>query len=108
VTSRKGAFAGPVDDALQELGLRREVVVIAPGFPDAMNIARRSDLVALLPSFCLSGADLPAQGLQAFELPVRTPELMVAAMWHPRLDADPAHRWLRETVIAACRSATPR
>jgi DNA-binding transcriptional LysR family regulator len=33
------------------------------------------------------------------------PEIAISAMWHPRLDAEPAHRWLRETIIAVCKSA---
>ncbi len=49
VASRRGAFTGPVDDALRELGLRRDVVAVVPGFPDAIRIARRSDLIALVP-----------------------------------------------------------
>lgn len=32
-----------------------------------------------------------------------TEPLTVSQMWHPRLDADPAHRWLRGVVRAACR-----
>jgi len=28
-------------------------------------------------------------------------------MWHPRMDADPAHRWLRDTVLAVCYAAAP-
>ncbi len=32
VASRRGAFTGPVDDALTELGLKREVVAVVPGF----------------------------------------------------------------------------
>jgi DNA-binding transcriptional LysR family regulator len=36
VTSRKGEFTGPVDDALAELGLQRTTSVVEPGFPDAM------------------------------------------------------------------------
>jgi DNA-binding transcriptional LysR family regulator len=110
--SRKGEFAGPVDDALKELGLLRRVSVVVPGFPDAMRIARRSDLVALVPRSCL-GNDLTndqaaTAGLQSFELPVRTPEIVISAMWHPRMDADPAHRWLRDTVVSVCRTAYPR
>jgi len=31
----------------------------------------------------------------------------VSAIWHPRMDADPAHRWLRETVIGICRKMVP-
>jgi DNA-binding transcriptional LysR family regulator len=107
VSSRRGASEGPVDAALRALGLARRVVVIAPGFPDAINIARRSDLVALVPRACFDGLDGMTDGLTAFELPVRTPPLEIAVMWHPRLDGDPAHRWLRDTVITACLRARP-
>lgn len=106
VASRKGEFRGPVDDALEELGLQRTVSVVVPGFPDAMRIARHSDLVALVPRSCLGKANDQAAttGLQSFELPVRTPEIVISAMWHPRVDADPAHRWLRDTVVSVCRT----
>jgi DNA-binding transcriptional LysR family regulator len=104
VASRRGAFAGPVDDALRELGLRREVVVVVPGFPDAMRIARHTDLAALIPRSCLRTrpaiTDPIERGLAGFDLPVRTPQIVISAMWHPRMDADPAHRWLRDTVMA--------
>jgi DNA-binding transcriptional LysR family regulator len=78
-----------------------------------MHIARRSDFVALVPRSCLGNSlendKAAAAGLQSFELPVRTPEIVISAMWHPRLDADPAHRWLRDTVVVSlCRPANPR
>jgi hypothetical protein len=28
-------------------------------------------------------------------------------MWHPRAEADPAHRWLRELMVVACRERMP-
>ena len=102
VTSRRGASKGPVDDALHELGLRREIAAIVPSFLDALNIARRSDLIALVPRSCIRDGEVAAQGLEGFDLPVSTPELTISVMWHPRLDADPAHRWLRQKVVAAC------
>ena len=105
VTSRRGALKGPVDDALHELGSRREIVAIVPSFPDALNIARHSDLVALVPGSSMRNGEAAAQGLQWFDLPVPTPELAISAMWHPRLDADPAHRWLRQKFMATCRTA---
>src|SRR5258706_1757950 len=37
VASRKGEFTGPVDDALEELGLQRTTSVVVPGFPDAIR-----------------------------------------------------------------------
>ena len=101
VVSRKGSFTGPVDDALEALGLRRDIIAVVPGFPDAMRIASQSDLVALIPRSCL-GDPFFAQGLVSFELPVATPEIAVSAMWHPRMEADPAHQWLRNTVISVC------
>jgi len=108
VASRKGEFTGPVDDALEELGLQRTISVVVPGFPDAMRIARQSDLVALVPRSCLGNNLTNDQsatvGLQSFELPVRTPEIVISGMWHPRMDADPAHRWLRNTVASVCRT----
>jgi DNA-binding transcriptional LysR family regulator len=111
VASRRGAFTGPVDDALKELGLRREIVAVVPGFPDALRIARNTDLVALVPRSCLAsgtlGADPTGQGVAVFDLPVRTPEIAISAMWHPRMDADQAHRWLRDTVVAVCQAAAP-
>ncbi|HTQ14257.1 MAG TPA: LysR family transcriptional regulator [Rhizomicrobium sp.] len=112
VASRKGEFTGPVDVALEELGLQRTTSVVVPGFPDAMRIARHSDLVALVPRSCLDNSlanDLAeTAGLRGFELPVRTPEIVISAMWHPRMDADPAHRWLRDTVVSVCRTAFQR
>ena len=41
-------------------------------------------------------------GLHAFALPVPVPELTVSLLWHPRMDADPAHRWLRDCVRGIC------
>jgi DNA-binding transcriptional LysR family regulator len=93
-----------VDDALGELGLERKTVVVVPGFSDALRIARQSDLIALVPKSCLSSADPSMKDLSVFKLPVRTPDIAISAMWHPRMDADPGHRWLRETVIATCRA----
>jgi DNA-binding transcriptional LysR family regulator len=99
---------GPVDDALAELGLSRAVVVAVPSFPAALTLARTTDLVALVPSSFIAH-ELGRQwagsgdGLTSFPLPVQTKPITVSQMWHPRMDPDPAHRWLRALVRAACR-----
>jgi DNA-binding transcriptional LysR family regulator len=105
VASRRGRATGPVDTALALLGLEREVVAVVPGFPAALAIARDSDLVALLP-----GSYLPAEqpaGCRVFPLPVTVESLTISQMWHPRAEADPAHRWLRQLVLAVCRARIP-
>jgi DNA-binding transcriptional LysR family regulator len=104
VASRRGAFTGPVDAALSELGLSRETMVVVPGFSDALRIAQASDLIALVPGSGFRSRAAGLEGISAFPLPVSTPEIAISAIWHPRMDADPVHRWLRETVIFACRS----
>ncbi|QIB34651.1 LysR family transcriptional regulator [Ancylobacter pratisalsi] len=105
VVSRKGSFTGPVDEGLAALGLRREIVAVVPGFPDAVRIARHSDLVALIPRSCLGDTSL-MEGCVSFEFPVATPDIVVSAMWHPRMEADPAHRWLRNVLMSVCRPPT--
>lgn len=105
VASRRGRASGPVDAALAELGLAREVVLIVPGFPAALAIACGSDLLALTPASFLLGADPAAHWV--FPLPVQTDGLTVSQMWHPRADADPAHRWLRQLMLRVCRTLVP-
>ncbi|WP_449232626.1 LysR family transcriptional regulator [Azospirillum doebereinerae] len=111
VASRRGEFHGPVDEALDVLGLKRTVSLVVPGYPDAMRIARCSELVAVVPRSCLGNALITDHTavleLQSFELPVRTLEFTISAIWHPRMDADPAHRWLRDIIMAVCREAYP-
>lgn len=109
VASRRGRTSGPVDVALADLGLERNVVAVVPSFPAAIAIARASDLVALVPaSFQLAApeylgnATFPAT-TYAFELPVTTEPITISQMWHPRLEFDPVHRWLRQLVITVCR-----
>lgn len=106
VASRRGRTRGPVDDALEALGLRRRVVVVVPSFPAALAIAATSDLVGLVTdSFVRAGqAGTAGVPVHHFALPVRTSAITVSQMWHPRADADPAHRWLREVVLSLCRS----
>ncbi len=106
--SRRGEFTDAADEALESKGLKREVRVVVPGFPDAMRIAASTDFIAAVPLSCLGRNkvnEMAAKpGIRSFELPFETPEILIAAIWHPRADADPAHRWLRNTISRVCRS----
>jgi len=97
--SRRGLDKGPIDEALASVGLEREVVTIVDGFSSALALARASDLIAGVPE--RHTGNLRA-GMHSFPLPVPTPEITVSLLWHPRLDADPAHRWLRGVVMEIC------
>lgn len=97
--SRLGVNQGPMDEALKSLGLEREIVTIVGGFSTALALARASDLIASVPE--RHTANLRA-GMHSFPLPIFTPEITVSLLWHPRLDADSAHRWLRGCVRDVC------
>jgi hypothetical protein len=40
--------------------------------------------------------------MYSFPIPVSTPEFTISMLWHPRMDADQAHRWLRGHVRDIC------
>lgn len=97
--SRRGRDKGPIDDALISLGLEREIVTIVGGFATALALARATDLIASVPE---RHTGRLRAGMFSFALPVEVPGLTVSMLWHPRLDADPAHRWLRGCVREIC------
>jgi DNA-binding transcriptional LysR family regulator len=97
--SRQGLDKGPIDEALKPLGLEREIVTIVGGFGVALTLARASDLIASVPERHTGKMRI---GMHSFSLPVSTPPITVSLLWHPRLDADAAHRWLRGLVLTTC------
>lgn len=93
---------GPIDQALAALGVQRQIVTIVGGFATAVALARATDLVASVPERHTAALLV---GLHRFELPAAVPEFTVSLFWHPRQDADPAHRWLRQCVREVCGAA---
>jgi DNA-binding transcriptional LysR family regulator len=99
LVSRRDLDKGPIDEALEPLGLEREIVAIVGGFSTALALARASDLIASVPERHTGNL---RTGMHSFALPVPLPEITVSLLWHPRMDADPAHRWLRGRVREVC------
>lgn len=99
MVSRRGHDHGPIDAALDTLGLRRQVVTIVAGLATALALARDTDLVASVPE---RHTGKLRQGMVGFDLPERVPEITVSLFWHPRLQADPVHQWLRDCVRDVC------
>ncbi len=102
MVSRRGQDSGPIDDALNSLGLKRDVVTIVGGFATALALARGSELIASVPE---RHTGRLRAGMHSFTLPVAVPEITVSMFWHPRQDADRAHRWLRSCVREVCSHA---
>jgi len=102
VVSRNGLETGAVDLPFLPAGLKRDVCTIVSGFSAALALARDSDLVATVPDRHTSNL---RKGMISFSLPMPATEFTVSMLWHPRMDADPAHRWLRSCVREVCAPA---
>jgi DNA-binding transcriptional LysR family regulator len=97
--SRRGLAKGPIDEALQALGLARQVVTMVAGFSTALALVRATELIVSVPERHTASLRV---GMHSFPLPLTLPAFTVAMLWHPRMDADPAHRWLRGCLREVC------
>lgn len=97
--SRQGLAKGQIDEALSPFRLERNIATIVGGFATAVALARTSDLIASVPE--RHTGNLRA-GMHSFPLPLTTQEFTVSMIWHPRMDADPVHRWLRNLLLDIC------
>jgi DNA-binding transcriptional LysR family regulator len=99
VVSRSGFDEDAVERRFLPGDLARRVGAAVGGFAAALALARSTELVATVPE--LHTAVL-REGMFSFPLPVPSPGFTVSMVWHPRLDADPVHRWLRACLRAVC------
>ena len=102
VSPTGGSFEGPTDQALARLRLRRKVRYSVPSFLLVPEILQTDDLVALVPSRLLRDDD---KSLVVLKPPVEVPGFDVIAVWHPRVDKDKAHRWLRTRLAETAKAA---
>ena len=102
VVSRPGRTRGPIDDRLAELGLTRRVVAVVPGFSASVQLACGGDVVCLGVAGPTENvaAVFARRDLRPVEIPLRLDPVRLGMAWHPRHDADRAHRWLRDQVRA--------
>lgn len=99
VVSRTGFEVDAVDQPFLPNDLRRRIGSVVGGFAAALALARSSDLVATVPE---RHTEALRDGLLSFPVPAPPRPFTVSMIWHPRLDADPAHRWLRGCVRQVC------
>jgi DNA-binding transcriptional LysR family regulator len=96
--ARRGSKPGHVDDLLSTMGLSRDIAATVAGFSEALAMVRGSDLIATVPE---RHTGLLRDGLLSFDLPLAMEPFAVSLLWHPRMDGDAAHRWLRGCVREA-------
>ncbi len=96
VSPNRGDFHGATDDALAEVGYKREIALVVPGFSVVGTVLESTDLVAVLPRRLVAQS---RRKLHVFEPPIPVRGFALHAYWPERLDADPAHIWFRQMVF---------
>ncbi|MCE9577912.1 MAG: LysR family transcriptional regulator [Deltaproteobacteria bacterium] len=100
--SRRGKLHGPIDRALRAAGLAHTVVATVPAATAAAVAVAGSDCITGLPRI-VARALADVLPIAWFPIPLALPAIAIAQTWHPRFDRDPAHRLLRECVLAIAR-----
>ena len=84
--SDRGEVRDTIDECLALQGLSRRVGIVVPSISIASALLVDSQLIAILPSRCLSAQSL--HGFVHFELPITHPNLSVQLVKHTRRDQD--------------------
>ncbi|MZE79635.1 LysR family transcriptional regulator [Streptomyces xinghaiensis] len=100
---------GVVDASLRRAGVERTVGLTVPYHYAALQAVAGTALVATLPKRLL---DADASGQDTALRIVPAPEVIdtmtYLMLWHPRLDNDPAQRWLRQQARTAAKGSAPQ
>ncbi len=100
LVSFSGRAKGLMDDAISELGRERRILLTVNQFFTAGKVVASSDLITVLPRHLIASTGM-AEALVVKELPFTLPDVHVDMLWHERDARNPAHRWLREHLIAS-------
>jgi DNA-binding transcriptional LysR family regulator len=92
-----GTGHGAVEDALDRLGLDRQVALTVPHYVALGHVLARGDLLATVPERFAERVCGPFP-LCARPLDLNLPESQIAQHWHHHLHRDPGHQWFRARV----------
>nr|WP_315236404.1 LysR family transcriptional regulator [uncultured Albidiferax sp.] len=92
-----GVGSSIIDELLAEKGLARRVMVQVPTWQGMVPVIESTDLIAAMPAHWMDSV-LSGSNCVAFPLPLPELALSIDAVWHPRNDHDPGHRWFRDLI----------
>lgn len=97
ISTTGGQFSGMIDRALAAVGRERRVAVSIQSYALAPLVLTGSDCLCTLPRRFLERF---TNLLELFEPPLAIEPFQMKLFWHPRMQEDPAHAWLRRQVAA--------
>lgn len=106
LTSLKETAHGVVDDALAKRGLSRTLAVTTPRFLAVPFLVRSAPVITTMHAR-LATFFAGALGLSVSPAPVELEDVAISMLWHASYDDDPAHRWLRATILRLTEADEP-
>ena len=104
LVSLSGRAHGLADQALAALNRERRIVLTVNQYFTAGRVVANSNLLTVLPAFFVESTGFREQVVTR-PLPFELPSLFVDMLWHQRHDRASSHRWLRQALLDAARSA---
>jgi LysR family transcriptional regulator, mexEF-oprN operon transcriptional activator len=101
-----GDLTGFVDDALAELGRKRNVSIGVASFALLGVILNGSDLIATIPDF-VAHALAASAPLAIDPAPIAIAPIANALVWRAAVDGDAAERWFRDMVTESFAASMP-
>ena len=98
----RGQPGGYIDDVLRGRGLQRRVARAVPYFVTALQLAAETDYILTI-SERIARRFAGPLGLEVLEVPVKLQPYALSLVWHPRVDGDAAHRFVRDVFLRASR-----
>jgi DNA-binding transcriptional LysR family regulator len=98
----RGKPGGYVDDVLRERGLSRNVARAVPYFLAALELAAATDYVLTI-SERIAKKYEGTLGLKLLEPPLPLRPYALSLVWHPRVDGDASHAFVRDVFVRAAR-----
>ena len=96
----RGKPGGYLDDVLRQRGLARNVARAVPYFLSALQLVAETDYVLTISERIARKYQAPLR-LEVFEAPIRLRPYALSLVWHPRVDGDAGHRFLRDVFLRA-------
>lgn len=98
LTSLRRGERGVVDDALEKLSLSRTIALVTPRFVAVPFLVAGAAVITTMHAR-LARYFAAQMDLSLSPPPIELPQLTTSLLWHASYDSDPAHIWLRDTII---------